>query len=137
MKQVRATTAVVIFAKSLKKVSAFYRQTLGLAVAEEASSHVLLQGLGIELVIHAIPRKYAADIAISRPPRLREDTPMKPVFVVPDLEAARAAAKAGGGGLKPAEAAWAFRGHTVLDGWDPEGNVLQFRQPLQRRAAKR
>ena len=129
--------SLVLFAKNKKRVSAFYRRTLGLQAAEQESMHDLLVGPGVELVIHAIPRKYAADIAISRPPRLREDTPMKPVFVVPDLEAARAAAKAGGGGLKPAEAAWAFRGHTVLDGWDPEGNVLQFRQPLQRRAAKR
>jgi hypothetical protein len=24
--------------------------------------------------------------------------------------------------------AWRFRGHIVLDGWDPEGNVVQFKQ---------
>jgi len=128
MNSTRATTAVVIFAKSLKKVSAFYRQTLGLAVAEEASSHVLLQGLGIELVIHAIPRKIAAQITITTPPTVREATPIKPAFLVADLEAVRAAAVATGGWLKPADGAWRIRGAIVLDGWDPEGNVVQFRQ---------
>jgi len=120
--------SLVVFAKNKKRVSAFYRRTLGLEAAEEASSHDLLLGPGIELVIHAIPRKYSADIVITRPPRVREDTPLKPVFAVPDLEAVRAAAKATCGFLKPAEAAWDIRGHTVLDGWDPEGNVVQFRQ---------
>ena len=128
MNSTRATTAVIIFAKSLKKVSAFYRQTLGLAVAEEASSHVLLQGLGIELVIHAIPRKIAAQITITTPPAVREATPIKPAFLVADLEAVRAAAIATGGFLKPADGAWHIRGALVLDGWDPEGNVVQFRQ---------
>lgn len=120
--------SLVIFAKNKKRVSAFYRRTLGLSASEEQPSHDLLVGPGIELVIHAIPRQYATDIVITRPPQVREDTPLKPVFVVPDLDAVRAAAKAAGGFLKPAEAAWEIRGHTVLDGWDPEGNVLQFRQ---------
>jgi predicted enzyme related to lactoylglutathione lyase len=120
--------SLVIFAKNKKRVSAFYRRALGLEAAEEETSHDLLLGPGVELVIHAIPRKYAADITITRPPQVREDTPLKPVFAVPDLEAVRVAAKATGGFLKPAEVAWDIRGHTVLDGWDPEGNVVQFRQ---------
>jgi predicted enzyme related to lactoylglutathione lyase len=120
--------SVVIFAKSKRRVSAFYRATLGLAAAEEAPSHDLLQGPGIEIVIHAIPRKFAAGINITKPPQVREDTPIKPVFWVPDLNAVRHAAEATGGFLKPIEAAWQIRGATVLDGWDPEGNVIQFKQ---------
>jgi len=119
---------LVIFAKNKKRVSAFYRATLGFAATEEAPSHDLLVGDGIELVIHAIPRKYATDIQITKPPRVREDTPFKPAFLVPDLDAVRAAAKATGGFLKPLEAAWYIRGNIVLDGWDPEGNVVQFKQ---------
>jgi predicted enzyme related to lactoylglutathione lyase len=121
--------ALVIFAKNKKRVSAFYRSTLGLTASEERPSHDLLHGPGIELVIHAIPRKYAAAIRITRPPQVREDTPFKPAFVVPDLQAVHAAAQACGGGCKPIEAAWQIRGATVLDGWDPEGNVVQFKQP--------
>jgi mRNA interferase ChpB len=119
---------LVVFAKNKKRVSVFYRRTLGLHVAEEQASHDLLVGSGVELVIHAIPRKYAADIKISKPPRVREDTPFKPSFYVNDLAAVRSAAVAAGGGLKPIEQAWLIRGATVLDGHDPEGNVVQFKQ---------
>ncbi len=119
---------LVVFAKNKKRVSAFYQQALGLQVIEEQSSHDLLCGDGIEIVIHAIPKKIAAEIQIAKPPVARQDTPLKPTFYVPDLEAVRAPAEATGGFLKPAEGAWSIRGATVLDGWDPEGNVVQFKQ---------
>jgi predicted enzyme related to lactoylglutathione lyase len=120
--------ALVVFAKNTRRVAAFYQQALDLQVLEDAASHQLLRGHGIELVVHAIPRRIAAGITIGKPPRPREDVPLKPVFVVADLEAVRRVAQATGGALKPAEAAWHFRGATVLDGWDPEGNIVQFRQ---------
>lgn len=119
---------VVIFAKNKKKLSAFYRRTLDLVAFEEASSHDVLRGHGLEVVVHAIPRKIAAEIQIAKPPVVRDETPIKPTFVVASLEAVRAAAQATGGFLKPVEGAWHFRGATVLDGHDPEGNVVQFKQ---------
>ena len=61
MKKPTPQQALVIFAKSKKRMSAFYQRTLGLLAVEQAPSHDLLQGHGIELVIHAIPRKYAAE----------------------------------------------------------------------------
>jgi predicted enzyme related to lactoylglutathione lyase len=109
-------------------VSAFYEQTLELVAEETETTHDLLRGNGYEVVVHTIPRKYASDIKISKPPVPREETPFKPTFVVRDLEVARAAAVKTGGYLKPIEQAWHFRGCTVLDGWDPEGNVVQFKQ---------
>lgn len=120
---------LVVYAKNKKRVSAFYQQTLGLSVEESEPSHDLLRGAGCEMVVHAIPRKYAAGIKLSRPPQPREETPFKPTFVVPDLEAVRRAAKKAGGHLQPAERSWRYRGCVVLDGWDPEGNVVQFKQP--------
>ena len=121
---------LVVFAKSVKKLSAFYIRTLGLEVLESARSHQLLRGNGYEIVVHAIPAKYAREIQITKPPVLREDSAMKPSFVVPDLAALRLAVVATGGWLKPEEMAWTIRGHKVLDGCDPEGNVLQFKQKL-------
>lgn len=120
---------LVVFAKNKARVSAFYQQTLGLTPRESASSHDLLRGGGLEVVVHSIPRKIAAGISIQRPALPREDTPLKPTFVVDNLAAVRAAAQATGGYLKPDEGAWHFRGYKVLDGWDPEGNVVQFKQP--------
>jgi predicted enzyme related to lactoylglutathione lyase len=122
------TQTLVVFAKNKKRLSAFYQQTLALEVLESHTSHDLLGGHGIEIVVHAIPRKYAADILISKPPQIREDTPFKPVFVVNSLTSVRTAAEAAGGGLKAIEQAWQIRGDTVLDGHDPEGNVVQFKQ---------
>lgn len=119
---------VVVFALDKRRVSAFYQRTLGLSVVETAAGHDLLQGPGQEVVVHAIPKRAAAGIVIETPPRPREDTPIKPTFIVDDLDAVRAAAEATGGYLKPKAGAWRFRGCVVLDGWDPEGNVVQFKQ---------
>jgi hypothetical protein len=121
---------LVVFAKSVKKLSTFYVRTLGLEVLESARSHQLLRGHGYEVVVHAIPAKIARDIPIAKPPVLREDSAIKPSFVVPDLQALRLAVVATGGWLKPEEMAWTIRGHKVLDGCDPEGNILQFKQKL-------
>ncbi|MCF8169098.1 MAG: hypothetical protein K9K38_10305 [Rhodoferax sp.] len=119
---------LVVFAKNKKRVSAFYQQTLGLNVQESDASHDLLLGHGYELVVHCISRKYAASIDISTPPEPRDETAFKPTFVVPSLAEVRRAVEATGGYLKPDSAAWHFRGHIVLDGWDPEGNIVQFKQ---------
>jgi hypothetical protein len=119
---------VVIFAKSKAKVSAFYRRTLDLVAFEEAPTHDVSRGHGLEVVVHAIPPRIAAEIQITKPPTVREDTPIKPTFVVASLEAVRAAAQDTDGYLKPLEGAWHFRGAKVLDGHDPEGNVVQFKQ---------
>jgi predicted enzyme related to lactoylglutathione lyase len=119
---------LVVFAKNKKRVSAFYQQTLGLSLEESDSSHDLLRGQGYEVVVHTIPRKYAAGISISKPPEPRQETPFKPTFVVTSLAAVRTAAEATGGHLKPEAGAWHSRGHMVLDGWDPEGNIVQFKQ---------
>lgn len=127
-KRTTSQQGLVVFAKNKKRVSAFYQQTLALDVEESDSSHDLLRGHGYEVVVHTIPRRYAAGITIARPALPRQDTPFKPTFVVPDLEAVRAAALATGGDLKPADQAWRFRGCIVLDGWDPEGNIVQFKQ---------
>jgi predicted enzyme related to lactoylglutathione lyase len=119
---------VVVFVKRVKPLANFYRAVLGLETIEASSSHEVLRGPGIEVVVHGIPPAMAADITITSPPEVRAETPFKPTFVVSDLDVARAAATAGGGCLKPAEQAWHFRGVTVLDGWDPEGNIFQLKQ---------
>ena len=119
---------LVVFAKNKKRVSAFYQQTLDLDLAETATSHDLLRGHGYEVVVHTIPRKYAASMTITKPPVPRQDSPFKPTFVVVSIEAVRSAAQATGGYLKPDSGAWHFRGHLVIDGWDPEGSIVQFKQ---------
>jgi len=117
-----------IFAKNVEQVSLFYQQALELKVQTSDKTHDLLVGTNYEVVVHAISKAYADSIQIESPPKQRDDVALKPTFVVDDLEVVRAAAKANGGYLKPSKQAWRFRGFIVLDGWDPEGNVIQFKQ---------
>jgi len=133
-KEVRGSPGLVVFAKNKKRVSAFYEEVLGLTRAVAEPSHDVLRGDGIEVVVHAIPEKYAADITISRPPAVRGDSAFKPAFFVQDLDVARRTASKRGGFVKPTEAAWAIRGAVVLDGWDPEGNVIQLKQVAAEKA---
>lgn len=119
---------LVVFAKNKKRVSAFYQATLSLRLAASEPSHDRLLGPGFELVIHTIPRRYAVGITIARPPVPREDSAFKPMFVVQDLERVRIAARRSGGQLAPSDRAWRLSGWIVLDGWDPEGNIVQFKQ---------
>jgi predicted enzyme related to lactoylglutathione lyase len=120
--------ALCVFAKQIEKVSLFYQQALGLKVEVSDKSHDLLVGQNYEVVVHAISKAYAQSIEIESPPKRRDDVALKPTFVVDDLEVVRAAAKTNGGYLKPIKQAWRIRGYIVLDGTDPEGNVIQFKQ---------
>ena len=119
---------MVLFAKNKKRVSAFYQATLGLTPVESEPSHDLLRGTTYEIVVHAIPRKIATRIEVTDPPTARERAAIKPTFVVKSLERVRGAAQKTGGYLKPASDVWHFRGCVVLDGMDPEGNQVQFKQ---------
>jgi predicted enzyme related to lactoylglutathione lyase len=120
--------SLCVFAKKIEKVSLFYQQALGLKVEVSDKSHDLLVGQNYEVVVHAISKAYAQSIEIESPPKRRDDVALKPTFVVDDLEVVRAAAKTNGGYLKPIKQAWRIRGYIVLDGTDPEGNVIQFKQ---------
>ncbi len=90
--------------------------------------HDLLQAAGHEVVVHSITRKYAAGITIAKPRQPWDETPFTPTFVVPSPDAVSRAVEKTGDILKPDAAARRFRGHVVLDGWDPEGNIVQFKQ---------
>ena len=120
--------ALCVFVKNVNQVSLFYQQALGLKVQASDKTHKLLVGQNHEVVVHAISKAYAQSMEIESPPKRRDDVALKPTFVVDDLEVVRAAAKVNGGYLKPIKQAWRIRGYIVLDGSDPEGNVIQFKQ---------
>lgn len=124
-------TGVVVFCMDVPRISSFYRATLNLQAVEEESGHHRLAGRGIELVVHAAKRRIADRFPPAEPLEVRDGAAFKPAFVVDDLDTVRAAAEATGGRLKPAEQAWRIRGFLVLDGFDPEGNVVQFKQTLR------
>ena len=123
------TLHTVVYAVDLARVAAFYESVLGWPRVENTQSFVLLDGGACELSVVQVPPDVAAGIVLAEPPAVREETPIKLSFAVTDFEAARQAADAGGGRLKPTDTAWAWRGCLHLDGVDPEGNVFQLRRP--------
>lgn len=118
----------VLYAKDIDKVRTFYSIVAGLAVTSSEHDHVVLESPSFQLVLVAIPEKIALEIEISSPPVRRENTAIKLVFFVSSISAARAAAIDFEGQLNPSEREWIFQGNTVCDGFDPEGNVVQFRE---------
>ena len=119
----------VVYAKDMDRVAAFYSGVLGLETAGRDEGHVRLESPVFQLVVLRIPMRIAAGIQIAVPPVRREDAAVKLVFFVPSVAQARTSAEALGGLLNGADKEWHFNGWKVCDGFDPEGNVIQFREP--------
>ncbi len=113
---------VIVFVKDLPRMTAFYVDGVGLRVVpgSAADGWVELDAGGATLALHAIPAAIAARITIGDPPAAREDTPIKLVFAVDDLDAARARLAAHGAVMSEP------RSWPACDGVDPEGNVFQI-----------
>lgn len=122
-----ASALTVIYAQDIARVAEFYARTLSRPIVDRDAGFVLVGDAMLEVAIVQMPAALIAANPLETPPRLREDTPVKPSFLVSDLEAAAAAAAATGGGTKPLGAAWSWRGQLHLDGYDPEGNPVQLR----------
>jgi predicted enzyme related to lactoylglutathione lyase len=118
----------VLYAKDARALAGFYAQVLALPRVEEGLSFVRLATAGLVLTVVQAPEQLADGIVITQPPALREDTPIKLSFAVPDIEALRPLIEREGGGLRAASTRWTWHGECHLDGWDPEGNVFQLRQ---------
>ncbi|MBI1378402.1 MAG: glyoxalase/bleomycin resistance/dioxygenase family protein [Frankiales bacterium] len=124
MARVRSV-GVAVYALDVDRVAAFYAAVLGLEVAERAEGYAVVRGEQCEVAVVAIPAAIAAGIEIADPPEVRESTPLKPVLLVPSLDAADLVVRAGGA-LAPGARPWEFGGLRRLDVVDPEGNVVQL-----------
>lgn len=121
MPSIRLGTAIV-FAKDISRLAEFYADGLGLPVidAPMAPGWIEFDAGGVRLALHAIPPREARKIEITNPPRAREETPLKLVFEVDDLMAARRRlVQFGATMFEP-------RPSGVCDGIDPEGNVFSL-----------
>lgn len=124
----RPKPAAVVFARDVARMAHFYRDMAGMDVVHDDSDHVVLDGGHFQLVIHGIPEKIANDIAITEPPRIRDDTPIKICVPVHSIEEARTRAARLGGNVGSKARQWQARGFVACDGHDPEGNVFQVRE---------
>jgi uncharacterized protein YjbI with pentapeptide repeats len=119
---------VVLYAKNLQRLKTFYQGVFALQLEHEEPDHAVLAAPGCQLIIVQIPDAIASTIDVADPPRRRTETPIKLVFDVASIAAARAEALRSSGRLDPVEREWVYRGRRVCDGHDPEGNVVQSRQ---------
>lgn len=110
----------MIYAKDMARMTAFYGDGFGLRVVTDSPGWVELDAGGTLLGLHAIPAEIAKDIVVTSPPARREDTPIKLIFEVPDLNAAVAHLTARGAVMDEPNR-WGS-----CDGLDPEGNVFQI-----------
>ncbi|MBL9205010.1 MAG: hypothetical protein JNN01_07985 [Opitutaceae bacterium] len=116
----------VLYAKDLDRLAAFYEGLLEVRVTDSAPTHRVLESAATRLILHAIPAEFAASIEIATPPALREDATTKLMLQVRSLAATRSSAAALGGGVFSPQREWVYGGFRVCDGFDPEGNVVQF-----------
>jgi predicted enzyme related to lactoylglutathione lyase len=122
--------AAVMYVTDLDKMVQFYAQ-LGLKLEEtKRGEYAVLAGLHFEMSFIQSPRPLASQINASKPPQAREQTPIKLVFIVPSIDVALEAGVSLGGQIKADSRKWQFRGHTIQDAIDLEGNVYQLRELL-------
>jgi len=126
----RGLTGAVLYAKDLERLVEFYSAVAGLDVQSAQKAFAVLGREPSRLVIVRIPKHIADSIDISTPPERREETPVKLVFSVDDIAAARTRAAERGGAVNAVEHEWEFVGAKVCDGHDAEGNVFQIRQAV-------
>ena len=118
----------VIYAKDYRALAGFYEHVAGLTRREADEEYMLLEAPSFQLVILQIPERIAANITIEKPPRKRENTPIKLFLNVSSIQNARQTAKELGGELNGTEKEWKFHGVKRCDGIDPEGNVFQLQE---------
>jgi catechol 2,3-dioxygenase-like lactoylglutathione lyase family enzyme len=111
----------MLFVKDLPRMTAFYRDVLGLPPIEDTRLPNWVEFHGVtRFSLHAIPAAIAEGIAIESPPRPREHGGIKLTFAVEDVEATLASIE--GMGLPLLRRAWG-----AIDAVDPEGNVVGLR----------
>lgn len=125
---IRPRPSVVVFAKSVTTLAAFYKAVADMEELEVEEGHVVLEVESFQLVVHGIPKAIAASIHITAPPEIREDTPIKLCLPVDSIAVARERALGLGGRVGPKAKEWEARGFRACDGYDPEGNVFQVRE---------
>ncbi len=115
----------MLYVVDLARMTAFYRDALGLTVSGSHDGATDLDCAGATFHLVQVPPSVAAEIVIAEPPVRRAETPIKLIVPVDDLAAARRTAEHGGAVGGP-DREWTWKGTVRVDAVDPEGNVLQL-----------
>jgi len=123
-------TIVAIYSSNIINLGAFYKAALNLQEIEKSDDYICLARNGIKINIIKMNSKSGKDIKPEEYLHIREDTSIKCSFLVESFEQVIKANERFGGKLKDVKNAWEWRGELHLDGYDPEGNVVQFRKVI-------
>lgn len=117
----------MIFCHDYDRVTAFYRDALGLPLVRIEPSHTILDAGGMWLIVH--PALEGMDLpSVPSPPRRRESGPIKLMLNIGNIAEAREKAAKMGGKIDPSEAEWPYDAMTCCPGHDPEGNPFDVMQ---------
>lgn len=118
----------VIYARDMELLVQFYK-ALGFDVLDRQDGHTNLGSANSELMIIQAPAEIVGSIDMTVPAAVRTHTPIKLVFNVPSIEATAQQVNTHGGRVDRGQARWDFGDFYVQDAVDPEGNILQLREP--------
>ena len=126
-------SGTLIYAKDLALLAAFYCELLSMSEVHASQELVVLRSSdgrlrNGDLIVHQIPVHIAETIAVESPPVLRDDTAIKPFFVVASFVEAHARATSLGGALVGPQ--YEGPGFRLTNAYDPEGNIIQLREPI-------
>ncbi len=127
--------SLVIFSVDVRRLADFYEAVLGVTPTNEDSGDIRLRNDREEVLVHSVPARVAKTISVQSPPEARDNSPIKPVFDVDSLQAALEAVERNGG--VDTGRAFSMDGLTRHDVLDPDGNVIQLRNPSSKLAARR
>jgi predicted enzyme related to lactoylglutathione lyase len=124
------TGGAVLYVKHLERMRRFYSECFALRTAETTDAYCVLESGGWTLSLLVVPKEIAATIELEDPPQARNSVPVKLAFTVPSVDDLRVRVTTLGGQIDPDKAPWEFRGLRHCDLIDPEGNIVQLREPL-------
>ena len=117
---------VMLYAKDINRMVAFYRDILGFAVLPsryDPAEFVVLDAGSAQLCLHQIPDVIARNMNIADPAEPRSKVPVKIMYVIEDVASMRESLLARGVQMGELQN---FTPLVYCDGQDPEGNIFQI-----------
>jgi predicted enzyme related to lactoylglutathione lyase len=124
----------VLYVKRLERMRRFYSECFALRTAETTDAYCVLESDAWTLTLVVVPEEIAATIHLADPARARDDVPVKLAFAVSSIDDLRVPLTELGGQIDPDVDPWDLRGLRHWDVIDPEGNVVQLREPVASQA---
>lgn len=121
-------TKLVLWVDKFDECAEFYRRLLDGRLEHASAEFVEVCSESSSVLLHRVPAEWSSEI--SSPPVLRKQNPMKPVFEVRSIDAARVAVSGSDGLIFGEDREQTHGLIRYCDGFDPDGNVIQLSQAI-------